>query len=181
MYWLSRLERWFVQLNQALIVALMATMTALVFVNVVARYGFGVSYGWAVELSRFAMIWVTFLGAGLALRYGQLVSVDVLQTALPPAGRRFLRWVVALLVLAFLLALLWLGILFVAFSWQNQTPVLRWPKGIPYLAVPLGAGFLILHLLLIWRRFVSATFEPLVDLEADAGESPGGARGEHAR
>lgn len=172
MSWQARLEHGFVRFNQGLIVALMAAMTALVFCNVVARYGFGVSFGWAEELSRFAMIWITFLGAGLALRYGQLVAVGALQAALPPAGRRVLRWVVALVLVAFLLVLIWLGIRFAVFSWSSQTPVLRWPKGIPYLAVPVGAGFILLHLVLGWRRFLAADFELLVDLEGDSTPAP---------
>lgn len=165
MTWLTRLDRGFVRFNEALVILLMATMTVLVFTNVVARYGFGRSFGWAEELSRFAMIWVTFLGAGLALRYGQLVSVDLIQTLVSPTARRVLRWLAALLILLFLAALLWLGIHFVEFSWRNRTPVLRLPRGLPYMAVPLGAAFLIAHLLLIWRRFVTGDFEPFIELD----------------
>lgn len=164
----ARFDHWFVRLNQALVIGLMAVMVALVFTNVVGRYVFNISFGWAEELSRFAMIWVTFLGAGLALRYGQLVSVDVLQTAMPTTARLALRWLAALLILAFLMALIWLGSQFVGFSWRNKTAVLRLPRGLPYLAVPIGATFLALHLLLVWRRFIHGEFDPFIELDRDA-------------
>lgn len=165
---LARFDAWFVRINQWLVIALMAAMVALVFTNVVGRYVFNVSFGWAEELSRFAMIWVTFLGAGLALRYGQLVAVEVVQAALPEGARIALRWLAALLILAFLLALIWLGSQFVGFSWRNRTAVLRLPRGLPYMAVPIGATFLMLHLVLVWRRFVRGEFEPFIDLDDDS-------------
>lgn len=178
---LRRVESAFVLLNQALIVFLMAAMTVLVFVNVLARYGFGASFGWAEELSRFAMIWTTFLGAGLALRYGQLVSVNILQGVLPPAGARALRIVSALLILAFVVALMVLGGQFAESSWGNRTSVLRLPKGLPYLAVPIGAAFLAVHLGFIWRRYVAGRFDEFIELDPDAESTDEAQRSGDAR
>ena len=64
-------ERWLVTANKGVVFFMMAVMTTLVFVNVVARYMFNYSIIWAEEISQYLMIWIAFLGAGLALREGR--------------------------------------------------------------------------------------------------------------
>ncbi len=156
-----------VGVNRALVVGLMASMAVLVFANVVGRYVFGRSIIWVEELTQYQMIWVAYLGAGLALRQARLVAVDTLQDLLPAGVRRMLRAAIGLVIVAFLLVLAWFGSQIVLFTWSQETPVLNVPTGLPYLAVPLGAAGLLMHLLLFWRRFVDRDFEP-VDDAADA-------------
>lgn len=164
---LHAFDRHFVTVNKVLLIALMAAMTALVFTNVVGRYVFGVSFGSADELSRFAMIWTAFLGMGIALRHGQLVAVDMLQSMVPARVELAVRIITALIIAGFLLALLILGIQFVEFSWSNRTPVLRLPRGIPYLAIPLGAAFALAHLALGFLAYLRRDWLPMVELDRD--------------
>jgi hypothetical protein len=91
---LRRLERAFVWLNQGLVMLMMMAMAALVFTNVVTRYLFGFSLNWAEETSRYLMIWVAYLGAGLAMREGRHVAIEYLQGLLPPRLAPFARGVV---------------------------------------------------------------------------------------
>jgi TRAP-type C4-dicarboxylate transport system permease small subunit len=154
--------------NAWVVVAMMAAMVALVFGNVVARYAFNFSLIWAEELSQYLMVWVTFLGAGLALRQGRHVAVELVQDALPAALGRALRLAVALLVAAFLIVLAYLGVEFVSFAWFQETPVLNVSFGIPYLAVPVGALLFLGHLLLMGGDFVAKRFEAAESLEAAA-------------
>lgn len=172
---LERLETGYVRLNQALIGLMMAVMFVLVFTNVVTRYGFGFSIAWAEEVASFLMIWVTFLGAGLALREGRHVAIDLLQDRLPERARRALRLALALVILAFLALLAWLGVQFVLFGWRSVTFVTQIPRGIPYLAVPLGCAMFALHLLLILPRFVARDWDEIHhgESEADALDARG--------
>lgn len=149
----------YVRLNQALIGLMMAVMFVLVFTNVVTRYGFGFSIAWAEEVASFLMIWVTFLGAGLALREGRHVAIDILQDRLPETARRALRFALAAVILVFLGLLVWFGVQFVAFGWRSVTFVTQIPRGIPYLAVPIGCAMFALHLLLILPRFVARDWD----------------------
>lgn len=175
----SRLARWeqrVVLLNQALVVLLMASMAVLVFANVVMRYVFNASIIWVEELTQYQMIWVAYLGAGLALREGRHVSVDTLQDLLPAPVRRALRTLIAAAIAAFLLVLMVLGLQIAALTWNQETPVLNVPTGVPYLAIPLGAAAWLLHLLLLWRRFVAREFVPIQDLLDEAEPADEGAR-----
>jgi TRAP-type C4-dicarboxylate transport system permease small subunit len=66
----------------------LAVMVVLVFGNVFLRYGFNSGITISEELSRWLLVWLTFLGAIVALREHAHLGVDTLVRALPPAGKR---------------------------------------------------------------------------------------------
>jgi TRAP-type C4-dicarboxylate transport system permease small subunit len=167
----GRLEHGFVRLNQALIVLLMASMAILVFANVVMRYVFNQSIFWVEEFTQIQMIWVAYLGAGLALREGRHVAVDMLQDRLPAPLRRFVRTLIALAMALFLLTLVVLGVQIAEFTWTQETPAMGLPAGLPYLGIPLGAAAMLLHLLLFWRQFIAREFVQVDDIGDDAEEA----------
>jgi TRAP-type C4-dicarboxylate transport system permease small subunit len=158
---LSRLEQVLLAANRAIIFILMSVMAALVFTNVITRYIFNFSIIWAEEVSQYMMVWIAYLGAGLALRQGRHVAIEMFQDRLQAPHARVLRAAIAGMVLIFLAALTVLGFQFVAFAWQQETPVLNISLGIPYLAVPIGALLFVLHLLSVFRGFVEKQFEPV--------------------
>lgn len=157
--------RWFKCVNAALVVAMMGVMVALVFGNVVARYVFNRSFIWAEELSQYLMVWVTFLGAGLAFAQGRHVAVEMLQDALPGPIGRALRTFVMVLVLVFLATLAVLGFQFAVFAWDQETPVMNIPFGIPYLAVPIGAILFMAHILLMPSGYIDKRFDDVDNLD----------------
>ena len=80
---LSSAEQVLLAVNRWALIAMMGSMACLVFANVVARYVFNDSIIWVEEFTQFEMIWITFLGAGLALREGRHVAVDIVDEYLP--------------------------------------------------------------------------------------------------
>lgn len=79
-------------IDLVLVVAL-AAMVALIFGNVVLRYGFGSGLAFSEELARYAFIWMTFLGAVAALREGAHLGMLGVVTRLPRAGRVLCFWI----------------------------------------------------------------------------------------
>ncbi len=150
----GRAERWLVAANGAVLIALMAAMALLVIANVIARYAFNHSFVWAEELSRYMMIWGGFLGSGLVLRIGAHLAVDVFQDLLARRGAQALRVGVVTVMAGTVLAMLWLGIEYVRFAWDQETPVLNWNFGLVYLAIPIGALLMLVHLALIAAPYV---------------------------
>lgn len=162
---IATFDRGFRRINAGMIVAMMAAMVALVFANVVGRYVFSRSFIWAEELSQYLMVWVTFLGAGLALRYGRHVAMDLLQIFLPDPVARALRALLAVVTIAFLLALTVLGFQLVVFAWPQETPAMNISAGLPYLAVPVGALIYLVHILLMFSDLVAQRYEVAESLE----------------
>ena len=71
-----------------IIAACLAAMVVLVFGNVFLRYVFNSGITVSEELSRWLMVWLTFLGAIVALREHAHLGVDTLVRALPATGKR---------------------------------------------------------------------------------------------
>lgn len=151
----GRWEQLFLSANRWVLILLLATMAALVIANVISRYVFLHSFTWVEEASRYLMIWTAFLGAGLALRVGGHIAVDTLPAALPPKGARWLRSLLVAIVGLTLAVLAWLGVEYALFGWEQETPVLGWSFGMVYLAIPIGAALMLVHLLLVARRWVT--------------------------
>ena len=59
----------------------------MVFGNVVLRYGFNSGLDVSEELSRWCLVWITFLGATVALKEGRHLGVDFLVAKLSRRGR----------------------------------------------------------------------------------------------
>ena len=163
-------ERVLVTLNRWIVIVMMAVMATLVFMNVVCRYIFNFSIIWAEEVSQYLMVWVAFLAAGLALREGRHVAIEMLQDRLPSTARRMTRHLVALLLIVFMGILTVLGFQFAHFAWVQETPALNIPQGLPYLAVPIGALLVAVHLFFLYRAYIDGRYETPESLEAEIDE-----------
>ncbi|MBL8486251.1 MAG: TRAP transporter small permease [Rhodocyclaceae bacterium] len=164
---LARLEAGLVRANRWVVIALVAVMAVLVFANVVARYAFSYSFVWAEEVTRYMMVWVGFIGSGLVLRYGAHIAVEAFQDVLPARAAQATRALVVLILAVSFAAMTWLGVQYVLFAWDQETPILNWNFGLVYLAVPLGSALMLVHLLCIARPYIlarkfdqSETFNP---------------------
>lgn len=72
----------------ALAAAVLAFITLAICAEVVMRYGFNRPLTWVVEVSEYALLWMTFLGTSWVLRQGGHVRVDILMHALSAAALR---------------------------------------------------------------------------------------------
>ena len=150
---LSAFDRALVKTNRWAVIALLGAMAASVFANVVLRVTTDRSLLWVEEGSRYLMIWLTFLGCGLVLRYGGHVGIDTLQEALPRRAAA-IRAAIFVILLAFFALMVVLGLRYAAFAWQQTTPVLQIPIGAVYLAIPIGFALAMAHLLLMAGSYV---------------------------
>jgi TRAP-type C4-dicarboxylate transport system permease small subunit len=153
------------QCNRWLVIVILAAMALMVFANVALRFLTDHSILWVEEVSRYLMIWLTFLGAGLVLRYGGHIGIDALQEAFPVQAPA-IRAAIFLLLLGFFGFMLWIGVRYASLTWSQTTPVLQIPVGIVYAAMPVGFGLLIVHLLLMAESWVRRR-QVLVDTDFD--------------
>jgi TRAP-type C4-dicarboxylate transport system permease small subunit len=71
-----------------LIAFCLAVMVVLVFGNVVLRYVFNTGITLSEEISRWLFVYLTFLGAIVAMREHTHLGVDTLVKRLPPLGKK---------------------------------------------------------------------------------------------
>jgi TRAP-type C4-dicarboxylate transport system permease small subunit len=150
---LATFDRALIRANRWVVIAILAAMATMVFANVALRFLTDHSILWVEEVSRYLMIWLTFLGSGIVLRYGAHVGIDTLQERFPLHAPS-IRAVIVVLLLAFFATMVALGGRYVALTWGQTTPVLQIPIGAVYLAMPIGFTLMIVHLLLMAAPYV---------------------------
>lgn len=60
-----------------------ALMSTIVFIQVVNRNVFGGSFKWVEEMSGMCMVWITFLGAALAVTYNAHTRIELFVNMMP--------------------------------------------------------------------------------------------------
>jgi TRAP-type C4-dicarboxylate transport system permease small subunit len=148
-------ERIFVAANRWALILLLAAMSVIIFTNVALRYLLGQSIEWAEEVARHMMIWLTFLGAGLVLRYGGHIAVENVQDAMPGRLAVAMRALVALLLLAFFGFMIWYGWLYMERTMFQLTAATQVPFAYVYAAMPVGGVLAVVHWLLVVRHYVA--------------------------
>jgi TRAP-type transport system small permease protein len=128
----ERLIDLYCRLLKVAVAICLATMVVLVFTNVVLRYLFNSGIATSEELSRWLLVWLTFLGAIVALRQHAHLGVDTLVRALPPRGK-LVCFVLSYLLMLYVDALLTLG------SWKQA--VLTFGDTAPASGISVGLYF----------------------------------------
>lgn len=128
--WLGRTVDWAV-------IAIGATMAAMVFVNV-ALHLVHLDLAWVTEFGELLMVWVTFLGGACAAQRGAHMTITEFIDKLAAPQRRWADLAVQALCLAMLVVLVRYGWSLVQANWDNQLTVLEWPMAIQYMGMAVG-------------------------------------------
>lgn len=157
---------------EALLALCLLAMVVMVAGNVVLRYGFNSGITISEEMSRFVFVWLTFIGAIVAMREGAHLGVDTLVTHLPRLGKKICLAISELLMLGCCGVFFWGTWLQHEVNATNVAPVtglnMIWIYGMGYVT-SIGIGLLILHKL--WRLFTGRiTDEELIQIRESEEE-----------
>ncbi len=113
----------------------MVLMFLATFSNVVARYVFNSPIQWAEEFSRYAFIWVVFLGAVVCTKQKRHIGIDSLVKSLPGPVQPWVNLAADILTLALMVIIIWYGGIL---TWRATqiTATLKVPQYVIYLVVP---------------------------------------------
>ncbi|MCV3273104.1 TRAP transporter small permease [Roseobacter sinensis] len=139
---LSTLAGW---CSAAMIVLAVAITCQMIFV----RFVLNGSTVWQTEMVIYLVIGATLVGLPYVQRLRGHVNVDLIPLALPFAARRGLAVVTLSLSIAIIAVMLWYGYEYWHFAWERgwrSDTVWGVRLWIPYLALPVGFGLLLLQL-----------------------------------
>jgi TRAP-type C4-dicarboxylate transport system permease small subunit len=145
---MRRLDAALAATEAALLGLLVLAMTGVTLAQVVARYAFGAPLIWSEEAARYLFVWVSMLGAALAVRQGAHYALTALVERLPPALQRGAAVIGFAVSLSFLLVLLQTGINETRQAHLQDAATLPFRMSLPYAAIPVGAALMLLHLVL---------------------------------
>ncbi|MGP8314157.1 TRAP transporter small permease [Enterocloster aldenensis] len=117
---------------------ILAGMTLLIFIQVLARYIFKTPLAWSEEGARFLFIWMTFIAGYVGARKGQHIGVELIQNLFPAPIRMGMKVICDLLsAFFFLMVLYYCGTQWGKLSSQTS-PALHLSMALVYLGMMLG-------------------------------------------
>lgn len=140
-----RLLRLSAAAEDLLLVLLVAAMAMLAIADILLRNLGNGGFAWSEPLMRMGVLWLALVGAMVASRRGEHITVDILPHLLTGRGARMLRRLTDLFTAVVCAVLAWHGARFVLMDWRDGMEAL---PGLPAWAVEaiIPVGFAIIAL-----------------------------------
>lgn len=136
------------KLLRFIVIIMLSVMSVVVFAQVLFRI-VHLSIPWSEELSKYLLIWSTFLDAAICIRKGSLIGLEFLKNSMSEEKQKMLQTILNLIVCAMLLFLINVGFWAVRRVWFQITPVLKLSMGLMYAAIPVGSVFMLINQILV--------------------------------
>ncbi len=136
-------------------------MTVVVFISVFYRYVLNMPLSWSEEITRLMIVWLSFVGAYVAMRENKHIGFDVIVAKLPAGLRRWIHLAGQVLIAVFLLVVVWQGFIF-SREFLHVT--------MPYTDIPIGwfaySVFPVSGILMLMQTIIS-----IIDARKDRARS----------
>ena len=129
------------------IVIMLGLMVIITGTQIVCRTWF-TALSWSDEVTRYLLIWSTFLGATVVYRHNGHISVNLLREAVPPKASRVLRVVVHVVCFVLFAVLEYYSIRYCGKLNKTATALPIKMKYI-YLCIPVSMAIMMVHALLM--------------------------------
>lgn len=156
--------------NTATVVVTCLLLVAIFFIvgsGVVARFVLHVSLPWTEEVASFMFIWLTFLGAAVALRERSHPTVLVLVRYFPRPLQSVVLVLSSLVVLLVALVFVYYGLGFASLLGEETATSIPVKMSSIFLAVPVCGMILIIHAVAAALRDIQS---PRIEQTLEAGE-----------
>ncbi len=142
---LQKLAGKFVELFAA---SLVVVMTGLVFFQVTNRYIFESPIPWTEEVSRIIFIWITYIGAYIALKTKAHIAVETfVKHKFSPRSQEKISNVLVLFLAYFVGYLLWVSLKVIPATAGSTTPVLEISFLYVHFAIPIISTMMLIYLI----------------------------------
>lgn len=148
--WIIRADKNLTSIVRVACVVLLAIIVITVSVSIFTRFIFFTPINFTDSLSKYLMIWLSFLGIGLGIRENEHIAVDMFVGKLTGKAKSALLILSDVIVSLFLLFIIYYGFVF-AFngSGTHDTLLFGVSMTIPYIALAVGAVYAFVQLNII--------------------------------
>jgi TRAP-type C4-dicarboxylate transport system permease small subunit len=149
------------KIENTILVVTFVVMVISFFLQVVNRNIVKQSVSWFEELSRYCMMYMVFLATEAGLRDGTQISVTTVTDKLPLKIRNVVLLVARTLVVVFALVIFVTSfdLLKIQIRSGQLSPALKIPMIVPYFALTLSFGIIVLTQAFIWISALLAVFK----------------------
>jgi TRAP-type C4-dicarboxylate transport system permease small subunit len=111
-----------------------------------------IAVAWVEELAVYCMIWLVFLGIGVAASERAHIGMLFLRDSLPMSVKKYVLLLTNLLMIAFLAVVAYEGTILAMTVIPQKSAALRLSFFWPYMGIPVGAALMMIQLLLVTVR-----------------------------
>jgi TRAP-type C4-dicarboxylate transport system permease small subunit len=157
---ISKIGRGLNHVEEYVLFLMVLQMGISVFIQVIMRYLFQSAITWLDELVHIEVIFLTFFGASLCIKYGAHISVDALKKGIQREPYRSLMEVLNHLVMAVYVSVLvtfGMNLISAMATNTNYTPTLRIPKHYLYFVVCVALALIGIRSILGVYRILATT------------------------
>jgi TRAP-type C4-dicarboxylate transport system permease small subunit len=136
-------------LDEYILLSMLAFSTTLIFFQVVMRYVFSNSLSWSEELARYMYVWQTWVASSYAVKKGRHLRVTSLVDKAKGKKRTYIELLVLVLWLCFavFLCVKAVSLCSVLFGRGQTSPALGIPMWVAYSAIPAGTALMSFRLI----------------------------------
>ena len=132
---------------------LTSVLMIMLFINVIGRYFFNYSFAVTEDLSRFAFVWIVYIGAIVAARYGIHFRVKVQLLLLPEKTRKYVLLLADLIWFSLCILVVFYGVQVIAdmFKYPMKSATVKINVVYAWAIVPIA--FSLMAIRLAYRRY----------------------------
>jgi TRAP-type C4-dicarboxylate transport system permease small subunit len=150
------IDRGLAAIEKVVIVVLLTALTVAVLFQVLSRHLFQEPNPWTEETARYLFVWVSMIGAALAIHLRSHFGLDIVVRRLPPRAQLAAEAVALVVVLITAAVFAVQGVRFVLMNSLMTAPATDISMFWPNAAIPVGMAAMVVHLVLGFVRDLAA-------------------------
>ena len=150
---IHKLSDWVNQICATLCTVTISAMVLVTGAQIVCRLYFS-PLVWSEELTRYLLVWSTFLGASCVYKKLGHINVTAIKDLFPPAVQTVLGVTAHLLCGGFFLVATWYGFKYMGLQAKQVSAAMLIPMPYIYVVIPVGCLIMTLHVADILLRLI---------------------------
>lgn len=126
------------------VVLTVAGMVFFTSIQIIARVFFD-ALSWSEEITRYLLVWSTFIGAGCVYKKRGHINMSIIQDRFTGNGKKAVQLLVQLICCAFFVIAVYYGVIYMMKQGGQRSPALGIKMSTMYMAIPIGFGIMLLH------------------------------------
>ena len=135
--------------------SMLIAICVVLFAGMFARYFLQIGLGWTEEAARYLQVWMTFIGAAVAVKRWGHFQLTIVNQWVPDRVQKPLQAFSIFIVCILALVMVVHGIDITKIGWEQTSPIMGWRIGQLYLVAPLSGAlmliFCFMHLINLMR------------------------------
>jgi len=152
---IRKLSDWLFEICAVLCTITLSAMVVTTGAQILCRMYF-TPLVWSEELTRYLLVWSTFLGASCVYKKMGHINVTIIRDLFPPAVRKALEISVHVLCGAFFVMAIFYGGKYMSLQSQQLSAAMRIPMPYIYIIIPVGCSIMLLHSVDLLLRLIPA-------------------------